>query len=123
MVEVTEKLVERIDAVFLPVSNLEESLKWYQDLFGFGLRWKNERMAGLTIASNCGFHLVEVEEHTPNRNYVPFNFATRDIQLLHQTLKDQGVKVTSVDNDIDFKEMRLFDFWDLDGNILNVIAI
>lgn len=35
--------------------------------------------------------------------------------------KDKGVKVTEVESD--FKEMKLFDFWDLDGNIINVIAI
>lgn len=123
MVEASEKQVERIDAVFLPVKNLEASLQWYQELFGFKLRWKNERMAGLAIASNCGFHLVQVADHIPNRDYVPFNFATKNIQKLHQTLKDKGVKVTEVESDSDFKEMRLFDFWDLDGNIINVIAI
>ncbi|GAA4851913.1 hypothetical protein GCM10023310_33420 [Paenibacillus vulneris] len=123
MIEATEKLVERIDAVFLPVKNLESSLKWYQELFGFKLRWKNERMAGLAVASNCGFHLVQVGIHTPNKEYVPFNFATKDIQKLHQTLKEKGVKVTEVDADTDFKEMRLFDFWDPDDNIINVIAI
>lgn len=37
--------------------------------------------------------------------------------------KDKGVKVTEVESDSDFKEMNLFDFWDLDGNIINVIAI
>ncbi|MGZ9583028.1 VOC family protein [Paenibacillus marinisediminis] len=123
MTEVVEQQVERIDAVFLPVKNLKSSLTWYQELFGFKLRWKNERMAGLAVASNCGFHLVQVENHTPNVDYVPFNFATKDIQRLHQTLKENGVKVTDVDSDSDFKEMKLFDFWDLDGNIINVIAI
>ncbi|WP_438350658.1 VOC family protein [Paenibacillus sp. FA6] len=49
----SEKFIERIDAVFLPVKNLEESLKWYTDIFGFPLRWKNKRMAGLAIAPNC----------------------------------------------------------------------
>lgn len=38
---VEEKFVARIDVVFLPVRNLEESLAWYQQVFGFQLRWKN----------------------------------------------------------------------------------
>ncbi|WP_282940512.1 VOC family protein [Paenibacillus sp. RC67] len=123
MTEANEKLVERIDAVFLPVKNLEASVEWYQEVFGYKIRWKNQRMAGLAIASNCGFHLVQVKDHAPNDGYVPFNFATKNIQKLHQTLKEKGVKVTGVDSDTEFKEMKLFDFWDLDGNIINVIAI
>ncbi|NHN35410.1 VOC family protein [Paenibacillus agricola] len=60
--QVVERFVDRIDAVFLPVRNLKESLEWYQKVFGFGLRWSNERMAGLAIAPNCGFHLVQIPD-------------------------------------------------------------
>ncbi|MDY0407255.1 VOC family protein [Virgibacillus sp. 179-BFC.A HS] len=54
-----EKFVERIDAVFLPVKNLQESIKWYQKVFHFRLLWKNERMARLEIANNCGSTLLK----------------------------------------------------------------
>jgi catechol 2,3-dioxygenase-like lactoylglutathione lyase family enzyme len=40
--QVVEQFVDRIDAVFLPVRNLPDSLVWYQNMFGFGLRWSNE---------------------------------------------------------------------------------
>ena len=51
----SEKLVKRIDAVFLPVKSLNESLEWYQDIFGFDLRWKSERRCGLSIAPELRF--------------------------------------------------------------------
>lgn len=55
-----EKLVERIDAVFLPVRDLGKAVDWYTDIFGLEVRWQNQRFAGLLVGKNVGFHLVEV---------------------------------------------------------------
>lgn len=40
------KLVNRMDAVFLPVTYLGKAVEWYTDLFGFEARWRNQRFAG-----------------------------------------------------------------------------
>lgn len=113
----TEKFIERIDAVFLPVKDIEAALAWYQDLFGFELRWKNNRFAGLKVGDNVGFHLVQVAGHEPDTRYCPFNFLVRDIDDARRRLAQKGVKMTELRSG----EPIRFDFFDLDGNILTII--
>ncbi|GIP41100.1 hypothetical protein J31TS4_43800 [Paenibacillus sp. J31TS4] len=115
--QATEKLVERIDAVFLPVKDLEEALAWYQDVFGFALRWKNSRMGGLAIAPNCGFHLVQVADFQPIEQYTPFNFAVKDAEAVRERLREKGIRVS----DMRPGEPLRFDFADGSGNWISVI--
>jgi catechol 2,3-dioxygenase-like lactoylglutathione lyase family enzyme len=115
----TEKFVERIDAVFLPVKNLEESLAWYQSVFHFPLRWKNKRMAGLEIANNCGFHLVEVSDYEPSNQYTPFNFVVEDVEKVRDMLIERNVTVS----DWRHGEPKRFDVKDTNNNLISVIQI
>jgi predicted transcriptional regulator YdeE len=116
---VPDKLVERIDAVFLPVRDLEQSKVWYQETFGFKLRWENKRFAGLGIAPNCGFHLVHVPDWKPSPNYTPINFASHDAANARERLIEKGVKVS----DWLPGEPTRFDFWDNTGNIISFIQL
>lgn len=115
----SEKFVERIDAVFLPVKNLQESLEWYQDIFHFPLRWKNNRMAGLQIANNCGFHLVEVPDFEPNDQYTPLNFVVTDIEEVREKLKKKNVFVS----DWRYGEPKRFDMADINNNLISIIQV
>ncbi|MCD9020191.1 VOC family protein [Cohnella silvisoli] len=117
--QVVEQFVERIDAVFLPVKNLQESLKWYQDVFGFVLRWRNERMGGLAIAPNCGFHLVQVSDFHPINKYTPFNFAVKDVEEVRNRLQEKGVTVSGLRPG----EPKRFDLTDVNGNMISVIQL
>ncbi len=117
--QVVEKFVERIDAVFLPVKNLEESLAWYQEIFGFDLRWKNERMCGLSIASNCGFHLVEISDFQPINKYTPFNYVVKDVENIRNKLINKNVTVS----DLRKGEPKRFDLTDINGNMISVIEL
>lgn len=74
--QVKEKFIERIDAVFLPVKDLKESMHWYQEIFGFKLLWENERMCSLSIAPNCGFHLVQISGFQPIDKYTPLTMVS-----------------------------------------------
>ncbi|MCZ8514579.1 VOC family protein [Paenibacillus filicis] len=114
----TEKWVERIDAVFLPVHDLEESLAWYMDIFGFPLRWRNSRMAGLSIAPNCGFHLVKVEDYVPLKGYTPLNFVVKDVAAAREKLLERRVTVSEIRED---DTPVRFDFIDPSGNAISVI--
>ncbi|WP_226670353.1 VOC family protein [Metabacillus litoralis] len=113
------KLVERIDAVFLPVRNLNESLIWYQDIFAFDLRWKNERMCGLAIAPNCGFHLVEISDFQPITKYTPFNYVVKDVEEVRNMLIEKKVTVS----DLRIGEPKRFDLADINGNMISVIEL
>ncbi|GFN32311.1 VOC family protein [Paenibacillus xylaniclasticus] len=114
-----EKLVERIDAVFLPVRDLRKAIDWYTEVFGFEVRWENQRFAGLNVGNNVGFHLVEVKDYIVNQNYCPFNFAARDLDAVRAKLEESGVRMTGYREG----EPKRFDFFDLDGNILTIIEI
>ncbi|MCR8646009.1 VOC family protein, partial [Paenibacillus sp. N1-5-1-14] len=117
--QVIEQFVDRIDAVFLPVKNLQDSLVWYQSMFGFGLRWSNERMAGLAIAPNCGFHLVQISDFEPINKYTPFNFVVRDVEEVRAKLEKNGVAVSELRNG----EPKRFDLTDDNGNMISVIQL
>jgi len=117
--QVLDSFVERIDAVFLPVRNLQESLQWYQEVFGFGLRWKNERMGGLAIAPNCGFHLVQIPDFQPINQYTPFNFVVQDVEQVRTRLIGMGVTVSELRQG----EPKRFDLTDVNGNMISVIQI
>lgn len=116
---VEDKFVERIDSVFLPVKNLQKSLEWYQDIFGFDLRWQNERMCGLSIAPNCGFHLVEISDFQPIDQYTPFNFVVKDVEEIRKKLLEKSVTVSDFRNG----EPKRFDLTDINGNMISVIEI
>ncbi|WP_456276393.1 VOC family protein [Bacillus sp. AK128] len=117
--QVQERLVERIDAVFLPVRNLKESLSWYQEVFGFNLRWKNERMCGLAIAPNCGFHLVQISNFQPITTYTPFNYVVKDVEEVRTKLIEKNVVVS----DLRDGEPKRFDLTDINGNMISVIQL
>ncbi|MCG3088939.1 VOC family protein [Sporosarcina cyprini] len=114
-----QQWVDRIDAVFLPVRDLEESLAWYQNVFGFALRWKNERMCGLVIAPNCGFHLVQTPGFEPITNYTPFNYVVRDLEDARSRLLAKGVTVSPLRKG----EPKRFDMTDVNGNLISVIEL
>jgi catechol 2,3-dioxygenase-like lactoylglutathione lyase family enzyme len=103
----------------LPVLDLEESLAWYQDVFGFKMRWQNNRMAGLTVGSNVGFHLVKVREWEPSDKYTPINLAAIDAEAVRVRLKEKHVRLS------DWRpgEPVRFDFWDNTGNIISLIQL
>lgn len=117
--QVLDKFIERIDAVFLPVKNLQESLAWYQDIFGFDLRWKNERMCGLSIAPNCGFHLVEIMDFEPIDKYTTFNYVVKDAEVSRKKLVEKGVTVSELRNG----EPKRFDLTDINGNMISIIEL
>ncbi|TXC86021.1 VOC family protein [Metabacillus litoralis] len=114
-----EKFIDRIDAVFLPVRNLEESMNWYQKIFGFDLRWKNDRMCGLSIAPNCGFHLVQIPDFEPINTYTPFNYVVTDIEKTREKLVEKGVIVSELRKG----DPKRFDMTDLNGNMISIIQI
>jgi len=101
----------------LPVASLDKAVEWYTGIFGFEVRWRNRRFAGLAVGGNVGFHLVEVKDYVANQNYCPFNFSAKDLDATRAQLEQRGVVMTGFREG----EPRRFDFFDLDGNILTII--
>jgi glyoxylase I family protein len=119
-----------VDVVFLPVSNLDQSLAWYDSVMGFEMTFKDveHKAAGMETGGAIGVILVEVKQHKPivfpENDYmvdISFNYRAADINQLYQDLTDKGIALTpmSVSSDTTF---RCFGFADLDGNRISVVS-
>jgi catechol 2,3-dioxygenase-like lactoylglutathione lyase family enzyme len=111
------QLFKRIDTVFLQVSDIDESIKWYTETLGFNLRWfDNENGYAAINVSETPLTLVRVKEVKP-ATHNPFNFYTSDINKVHEELNKKGVEVEDI---VDYGNVLSFNFKDLDGNTLGV---
>ncbi|MBM7838879.1 catechol 2,3-dioxygenase-like lactoylglutathione lyase family enzyme [Alkalihalobacillus xiaoxiensis] len=117
----------RIGSVFIPVTNLEKSKKWYEKHLHvtFIDRW--EGGAGFYFAgSRTQLGLVQVKSPQPaefviqgKQKNVYFNFVVDNIDEAHHRLQQAGVAVTPND---DFGGMKGFDCFDLDQNVLSIVS-
>lgn len=114
-------IFKRIDTVFLQVSDFEQAIKWYGDVLGFKLRWKDDK--GGYAALDIGETLLTLvrtnnnEKPVRKNNHISFNFYTSDIEQAHQYLVQNDVNVEPI---IEDKDVKWFKFQDLEGNDLEV---
>jgi catechol 2,3-dioxygenase-like lactoylglutathione lyase family enzyme len=124
-----EPLFKRIDAVFLPVKDLEKAIDWYVENLGLSLRFMQKGVASFNV-SETPLTLLQYKypgfTEPPSRNFefkprteIFFNFYTSDIRAAHKRLRERGVKVGEIKNNDGLQE---FDFYDPDGNHLSVVS-
>ena len=108
-----EGLVKRIDTVFVEVSDLDYSIKWYSEVWGLTMRWNRNGSAAFTVG-DTSLTLVQSSKVEPTQ-HSPFNFFTTNIEDVHQFLAEQSVETDDV---TDYGDIKTFDFKDPDGHIL-----
>ncbi len=121
----------RIGSVFIPVTNLEKAIGWYEEHLGVKKiqEWGegSGKGAGLYFPDSLTqLGLVQVESVQPtefrvlgeHRNSY-FNFLVEDIHAFYHKLKESEVETTKLE---DFGGMTCFDFYDLDGNSFSVVS-
>jgi predicted enzyme related to lactoylglutathione lyase len=110
-------LFKRIDTVFLEVTDMEKSIKWYTEVLGFSIRWydKQNGYAAIDIGETP-LTLVSAREVAP-ASHCLLNFYSSDINKAHQELKKNGVHVEEI---VDHGNVLSFEFKDLDGHVLGV---
>ncbi|MEK5391553.1 VOC family protein [Margalitia sp. FSL K6-0131] len=118
------KSVKRIDTVFVPVTDLQKSEKWYMSIFpfkvvyrssdgqyvGFRFNEKGEMKTALT--------LYKVEK-MPEHHHIAFNFYCEDVDGFHSFLVNQNYQVSDIHSG---DGMRFFDLYDPDGNGLGIVT-
>lgn len=113
----------QLNTVFVHVSDLKRSVKWYCDLLGQEFKEENIELpiynieindyTGLLLdAGASGTKIVKPSPHPL------FNFHTDDIGQAYQFTKDKGFQVVS--DLFEFDNLAFFHLKDPDGNIIMV---
>lgn len=118
------ELFERIDGVFLPVKELEESIKWYETVLGLKLLYKWPGGAGFKVGNGESLlGLIEVNEFQPaffkSKDGIMhyFNFKTYDVERSRDILRERGIETTEI---FDEGNIKILYFNDLNGNYLGL---
>jgi hypothetical protein len=131
-------ILNRIDCNFVPVDNILESIEWYVSKLGCKFIWHDGGYAALNITLNnpkegqgnvelgqAMITLVQADEVKPlhftfdGRKHPIINFYSKDIFYTHQTLKDNGVEVSQIN---DYGSLKGMDFVDINGHLMGICS-
>lgn len=122
----SEKLL-RVGTTYIPVTNVEQSSKWYENKLSAELSYKDEDKAILNFA-NQSFFLVKSKEnqssnfydcHGEERFSITFEVkGLNALEAIHREFKDKEIRVGEIENR--GHSGRNFVFYDLDGNKFDV---
>lgn len=118
------KMFQRIDTVFLPVSDLSAATRWYIDKCGFQLRWHDEinEYAAMEVGDGETVFTLVQKKHMNEQMPVDhewFTLYADDIHVAYQAFKDANVETTDITSG---GNMEFFHFKDLDGNVIGVCS-
>lgn len=109
-----------MDTICLTVNNVELAGKWYQEMLelkesyqGDGYRIYSFAEGGVPLTIEEG----NMNKTSPTQHHVYPIFFSKDIAKTYETLKEKGVNVEEIQHD---GVNTFFDFYDLDGNRLQV---
>ncbi len=112
----SNKLVRRIDTVFLPVRDLDAAIDWYTCVIGLTLRWRVDGYACLDVGETP-LTLYEKKGCTADGDHPLFNLYSDQIDLIYAKLQGAGATVGEMES---HDGLRHFRFRDPDGNPLEV---
>ncbi|EZH64825.1 hypothetical protein DH09_20130 [Bacillaceae bacterium JMAK1] len=110
-------LLDRIDTICICVSNVEKASAWYQNLLGFDESFIGDNYRILSIGHSEVPLTIEEGKVGGSHNKVYPIFFSKDIENTYKVLKENGVTVSKLESD---DVNKFFDFYDLDGNKLQV---
>lgn len=117
-------IANRVDTIFVHVTDLEKAVRWYSQLLGVEVR-RNIQAPIYTFDMGAGRPGLTLDNHCFDANYVHkpseqplFNLSTRDILAAYQFVKEMGADgVTEIQT---FPDLSEFTFKDPDGNIIMI---
>lgn len=121
----TNPIENRVDTIFIHVSDLERSIQWYSNLLGIEvIKTKHtgpvytfnmgEGTPGLTLDSHCDDENYKL---SPS-NQPLFNFSTSDINRAFHHVSEMGAEI--ITDIIKHSDLSEFSIKDPDGNILMI---
>lgn len=117
-------IYNKVNNVFVHVSNLEKSAEWYSNLLGipFDAKKIESPVHNIAVTSETGLTL---DDHTFDPGFslkpsghVLFNFLVDDVDEAYQFVKANGITVTKEIERIG--DFAYFNFKDPDGNVLMI---
>lgn len=117
-------IANRVDTIFVHVTDLEKSVEWYSNLLGLEVKGEvqgpiytfemGEGRPGLTLDNHCfDDNYVFVPQNQPL-----FNLNTEDIDAAYQFVNQRGIEI--VQEIQSFPDLSEFTFKDPDGNIIMI---
>jgi len=116
--------VNFLGAVFVRVTNLDQSLRFYSDVLGLQLRNIEDcgRIANYIISENSPLITLIKTESLHIGKYPIFNLNCNNVLELYKKFITQEVKVGSINNWSSEMNVHIdFDVYDPDGNVINLI--
>ena len=116
--------LQGIDTIIIRVSNIEISMKWYQEKLDLKPIWDDPNLKLVVFDTGGSTSLTiwqteKVIQNNPDTSTYPI-FRTLDANKANQELKEKGIKVGEV---IDDGLVNYFYFYDPDGNILEACQV
>lgn len=116
----------KIGSIFIPVTDMEKSIAWYEKYLGVKKIDSWESGAGFYFPSgSTQLALVKVDSPQPTefqvkgtQKNVYYNFVVEDIETAFQHFNSNNIVTTEIE---DYGGMKGFDFFDLDGNQFSVV--
>ena len=117
-------ITNKINTIFVHVSDLEKSVKWYSQLLGqdYDLANIERPVYNIKIADHTGLTLDAgpdkiTKKHSPAENPL-FNFHTENIDDAYDYVKKLGYKIKS--EIVRFDDFSFFNILDPDKNIIMI---
>jgi len=82
--------LKKIDAVLHRVSDLDEAIKFYVDVMGLKLGWRDESMVGMLFPGNDSELVLHTDEKLPNPNV---SFQVENVEAFVEEFREKGYKV------------------------------
>ena len=84
------KGLKKIDAVLHRVGDIDEAIRFYVDVLGLRLGWREDSMAGLLFPGNDSELVLHTDDSLPNPN---ISFQVENVEEFVDEYREKGYKV------------------------------
>ena len=82
--------LKKIDAVLHRVGDIDEAIRFYVDVLGLRLGWREDSMAGLLFPGNDSELVLHIDDSLPNPN---ISFQVEDVDDFVEEYREKGYNV------------------------------